>query len=366
MKISQKCIEFYQKKIENQMQSPWMGFFSALALTGFGYAISEDKMPAWIKIGSLSLCLITFLPSQYAINKDRKRTDDNLFQQANRLENLIKTMPPEAFLSEFAEIFQKCRNFYKEIQENDKKTAQEVELIIRMILGSILALVKLFDKSSKETRYAANIMLFEGDLGKKSEERIKFLGENIKFITKDIDIKKLHGVLILETDLSVNSENHGEYSPDSDLPQSIILPVPQERKDMLSALPGAPKAFLTHLPNQFLDVNDLHSWMKEEKNGDFLQSTVAEVKEYFTSEAAKNIKSFISVPLPSKNGVSDRDHTPIAVLNIHKNEINLFGEQKQLNNFTCVMEPFFDMIKELIEIRKSVKMQSEELLTLKR
>ena len=294
-----------------------------------------------------------FLLNQYAVNNHRQDIDNNfisqtddLISQTERIENLIRTMPPEAFLKEFSETFQRCNQLTKEYIKSSERDKDTTEYMIRTVLSGIITLAQLFDKGDKSARYAANIMLFE-QYG--AHNPIFENENNVKFLSHGADLKKLKGLLVLNKKLSATSEE--KYpEEDSDIAnEGVILPVPNDHINInhkYVVLPGAPLAFLTYKANQYSDPDTLDNWMKEE--GDFLKATRKEVKDYFASDCANFIKSFVSLPIPSK---SESVVQPTAILNIHKNETNLLDEQDQLESFTLIMCPFFDILNELLCIR---------------
>ena len=77
-----------------------------------------------------------------------------------------------------------------------------------------------------------------------------------------------------------------------------------------------------------------------DNRGDFTAAIRKDVKDYFGSDAAKEIKSFASFPLASSS----------SVLNIHSNAPNILSDSIKRNLYQHVMTPIFSALEEIINI----------------
>lgn len=305
---------------------------------------------------------ITFLLYQYGHNNERNEIDDNLEKNVKAVENTVKnvedlskTMPPEAFLSHFAKTYELCYVVFK--KSTSTKEAEQLEKSIRLILNCIITLLDIFEKTNKGVRYAANIMLPNLDY-KDNPEDIQRIDRDLYFKDLHDDPTKYLGVLELNSKLSVESDSQGS-PPDSDLKnKNIILWIPHKLKtdcgEKYQALPCAPVSFLDRKTSRFRKTKDLGEWLK--KNGNYKPTVIEEVIKSF--QEVKNIESFMSIPIfekagpkcaaPTDEAPAPTDEAPIAILNIHCNMDNMLQDDKQLTFFEYVMSPFFHILSDLL------------------
>ena len=271
---------------------------------------------------------------------------ENLIGQTEKIQSLVKTMPPKNFMTGFADKYREAHRLTRELSENGRLIKiDERTFGIVSILKSIVRLTKKFDDNLPEdTRVAANIMLYNDSYKKKGEEeRHKEYQEIVRFIDDGVDVKNLRGVLVLLSKLSISSDNFDREYDEELKGVSMALPVPNNEKDSLSdnykVLPGAPWAFCREYC-RFSDISELIKWMDEE--GDFTESVKSKVRDYFESEDGKHIRSFLSMPIKTTNGES------VAVLNIHANKKGLLAEESKSILYYETMKPFLLKIEQIM------------------
>ena len=239
-------------------------------------------------------------------------------------------------------IFQILNEYYL---TKDKLTKTDIEGLVSRGLHSILALLSAYETDlygeSAEIMYGANIMTFySGYKGNENEQ--KQIKKNLLFVDQSTDLNSLEGVLVFQHKLSASSR-HPEENSDPTLDKlTLYLPVPKQTiiNGKYIVLPGAPLAYLEPQSiNRYEDTLHLFKWMDEQ--GDFLLAVKNAVNDYFSSDQAKDIRSFLSLPLVYKEQC-------VAVLNIHKNEPRLLYKDEQLNFFTRLLFPYCEALAELV------------------
>lgn len=275
--------------------------------------------------------------------RQTQKAQRELINKSDELEETIRTLPPEGFLSLFSEKFTEAHDVYKTLLLPEA-TKEELELSIRGILLGILRLTEHFDRKMDGHLYAANIMIFNQSY-KQDENISKELLKNLTFADEDLDPMKLHGLLYLHHRLSTNS-NNDDSVPDEYIDKILLtLPVRNKAKsketNKFKVLPGAPIAIALNAPNIYFNARTICDWFRKE--GDFDETIVSQVSDYFNKGHGKEIKSFFSLPL-SCDGAE-----PIAVLNIHKNVTHMLSKKDQFDLYREVMSPFLAMLSELVK-----------------
>ncbi|UUO08098.1 hypothetical protein M4951_07205 [Blastopirellula sp. J2-11] len=298
---------------------------------------------------------------------------DELKAQSEKLEVLVRTMPPENFLLEFAQLYAKSDSAIDTVLGTRTAAAsrEDIALAIRQFLRMIALLAKAFDGERKNGRYAANIMLFRSsacitpDWTEENDEKLLFCD-------RSIDLQKCQGVLELMPEFSMTITGDVEPSPDAKV-KKIVLPIPAKAKNAkgkLLVLPGAPMAFETCEPSGIKDVRkELCEWMQAE--GDFQQFVVDEIHDYFSHHAT--VRSFVSIPLISSEVLCGRAEPqgckPIGVLNIHLDQPGLLRTEginpqmvSQVSNFNALIQPFIlNLIKLLRKISDQDRLAADPL-----
>lgn len=229
--------------------------------------------------------------------------------------------------------------------KRSKLKKSELEGMVSRGLHSILALLSAYEADLygeiEGVAYGANVMTFSSDY-KKNKSMCSQIKKDLLFIDGSTDLDSLEGVLVFQPKLSASSL-HPDRKWDPLLQKlTLSLPVPSQSfiNEKYVALPGAPLAYLEpESVNRYEDTLRLHEWM--DKEGDFLQSVKSQVRDYFSSEKAQSVRSFLSLPLVYKEQC-------IAVLNIHKNQTKLLYRDEQLDFFTRLLLPYCEALAELV------------------
>lgn len=259
-------------------------------------------------------------------------------------EKLIRTLPPKDFLEKFKLLFIASHKAKNTIFSTEEKTTCDIESCIRLVLGSIVALAHQFDGCSEKVTYAANIMIYI-PIDCFTQQEISELHDRMPFVEKEIDLSKLRGVLDLQLTLSRSTTSKPD--PDPHL-KPLALAIPTEIRTPSSGrwrvLPGAPIAFSDKekVMDLFSDTSTFDNWFRE--SGDFSPSVEQSIKEYFSSDEGKKIKSFISIPIDSLM----EDDYPIGVLNIHRDSTNLLADEDRARLFLPLVAPFINLLAELL------------------
>ncbi|MGH1456047.1 MAG: hypothetical protein ACRBDI_04650 [Alphaproteobacteria bacterium] len=311
----------------------------------------SDNIEVW-GFYILTICFVIFFTwLLYSRETYSLSAQKELIEKSDELEEIIRTLPPEGFLDLFSEKYDEAHGVYKALLASDGQvTKQDIELSIRGILLGILRLTTYFDRAAEDHSYGANIMIFT-DAYKEDKTFKPDLRENLKFVNDDVDLNKLKGLIYLKHELSTNSKED-DSSMDDDLQKILLaLPVPNEAKSAdtqkFRALPGAPLAIALNKSNVYANTETLDEWVRTQ--GDFNKTIETQIKEYFCSGIGQEIKSFCSFPLSCDDG------EPIAVLNIHKNAINILSGKDQFAMYIKIMCPFLSMLSELVNKLSDVK-----------
>jgi hypothetical protein len=265
----------------------------------------------------------------------RQAATDKARQQ---LVELIRTLPPADFLSEFDRVLRECEQVVEQVRSGSVQT-EAIEGAIRVVLDGIVTLAGLFDGRPYGVTYAANIMLFR-QTRSVPEAELKLLMDRLRFRDTVLDARALQGVLDLQLPLSTTTAT-ARPDPDGNL-QPLALPIPpsirSEDGRRWRLLPGAPLAFITGNMELYTDTSTLGQWCRT--YGDFSETVCAEVESYFGSSTGMRIRSFVSFPL------ADADN--IGVVNIHRDQPGLLGEKEPAKQFLPLMRPFRQLCLSLL------------------
>ncbi len=350
-------------KLNQCPDSPWyqliltvLGVFTGLF--GSLYASNiKSSFPFYWGDGEISYValsfwclLILFSILFYFRHAAVHKSQNKLIDQTIHLETLIKTLPPDGFLTEFSNIYKLCNQAAKEaaftVDDETEIDIKDIELAIRVVLDGVVALAYVFDGKPHNTRYAANIMCYK-EIDKLTEPEIDDVASRIQFIEPGVNIRELKGVLDLDPILSTTTETTDPLH-DDDL-RNFALPLPENYRsdngERYRILPGAPMAFELNQMSIYPETNKLAHWCRE--NGDFSPSLCDTVEAYFSSDAAQKIKSFASMPLC---GIGN--YNKIGVLNIHRDTPGLLEEKEPVKQFFPLMQPFLLLLVELILMLK--------------
>jgi hypothetical protein len=279
--------------------------------------------------------------------------------QAARLEELIRTQPPEDFLALCASLNNQCfaiHDALKYSSSSGKTDPQGIIQSIRLVLWTFVILAKEFDRSPKAVRYAANVMVFRETQSLSPDEKVA-VKKRLTFCDPDVSVDNLRGVLDLRRDLSTTSRLD-DGSPDPDL-KPMALPVTrQDHPDRVlhgettyrsRLLPGAPRAFYKQGMECYLDTSKLADWCKTK--GDFSPGIEEQIDEYFRNhDMGSHVKSFVSLPL--RNPQSGEMQ---GVLNLHRNEVGMLKAEGLARQFMYVVTPNLLTLERLLMTLASVE-----------
>ena len=303
--------------------------------------ISWTAVAAWV---SLLVTSTIFFFRQRVEDKRRAEAQQELVDRAAELRRLIVTMPPANFVDSFVELFEQSNAIMTVALGEPDPPFERKSVIhaVRVVLNAIASLADVYDGDRSSTRYAANIMRYVPS-DSLTEQQAAEIEKRMKFCEKGTSVRKLRGVLDVQSELSASTESNG--APDSRLSE-LALPVPHELKSAdgkFKVLPGAPLAFMTNRPDIHVNFAGLRHWC--EREGDFPQSVLNELTQYLDGKSS-HMKSFISLPLAQP---SNAGH-PIAILNIHcDNDALLRREPESVAQFVMIIKPLQGCLTRLLE-----------------
>lgn len=284
----------------------------------------------------VSLSVLLFAWSKSSDTESQNTKHKELSSLVEQLVERLQRLPSDDFLQVFQMSFASAFTIalattVAESGENKEDRLLRIDKAIRDILSAIIGLAIEFDEE-RGAKYSANIMLYDKD------------GWDEKKLALTMDIthlkKEAHdGTLTLFRKLSTTSKNQ-ESEPDLDVAE-IAVPVhkPEEAKDKVNLLAGAPKAFRDNRYYRIPSQEDLFKWL-DEKFADANQSR--KTKDYFSTGPGKDIKSFVSIPIQA----SPQQELPVGVLNIHRSTAGLLeGGEK---HFLPIVSPFIQLISYLL------------------
>jgi hypothetical protein len=280
----------------------------------------------------------------------RQGSDD---RNRERLESLVRTMPPRAFQGKLAESVGGAHRGVGLIMPRTRQatvTVEGLEAFGRSLLNSVATLAQIFDDQPLTGKgsalYSANVMLYQPTSTPVPPDC------EVLFVPPEGELDKFTGLLVFRQELSATSEKPRrgeEVDPDRRIP-SIALPVPHESKrgDLWAVLPGAPKAFLTDDVDGYSNTQTMADWCQEK--GDFQPSVVGAVRKYFGDGDGASIRSLISRPLIVKDDAMQ--DVKIGVLNIQSNRPGILGDfAERLPIFQAMLTP---ILLELAEVMAEI------------
>lgn len=305
----------------------------------------------------LSATFLFFL-GQVLVERARRQAEQELTKRSGKLEELIRTQPPEEFLSLCADLYKTCFatqdvfNYSHGLRSEPEEVAQSV----RFVLRTFVILAQSFDRAPN-LRYAANVMLFRDaqQLTPAARTEIK---QRLRFCDQEIGIENLRGVLDLRCDLStVSLSSNADSDPDL---KPLALPVPRqdhpgkvfpgEAEYRSRLLPGAPRAFYKGKMECYLDTSTLRAWC--ERHGDFSPGIQQDLDDYFRNHAMGiHVKSFVSIPLWNPQ----LENEVMGVLNLHRDEIGILKAEPLARQFFQVVTPNVLTLERLLSSLRAVE-----------
>ena len=181
---------------------------------------------------SASAATLLFFLAQRGSEAERRESEQRLGQQAEKLAQLVRTLPPSDFLSTFRKIFWDCSAALSEILDTTEQelSSSIVQQAIRLVLGGVATLAQKFDGAPSDVLYAANVMIFR-PAEQLDDAKIEELKNGpLRFSPPETDLRVLRGVLTLELNLSTTTEGGSSWAVDTSL-IPLALAVPREAWD---------------------------------------------------------------------------------------------------------------------------------------
>jgi hypothetical protein len=296
------------------------------------------------------VCSLAFLFRQRADDRARAEQQRKLMEATARLENLIRTMPPDDFLPIFSDLYMASDRVASVVLGSKSANKPEIEVSIRHVLRIIATLAQEFDADASGT-YCANVMLFRAADSLNGTEA-EAVAQRLLFCDEAVSVSQLKGVLDLATELSACAANE-KAEPDANL-KPFALPIPKTARlhNKYRVLPGAPVAFVDRELDLYSDTSQLANWC--ETQGDFTKDVIKRLDRFFDENP--QVRSFISIPLFVPE---NRDGDPFAVLNIHADKPNLLtvegNPDSPLLHFAPIVTPIQIILVKLLLARQAVK-----------
>jgi hypothetical protein len=342
---------------------PWFSGATAIVgtLAGFLAAIYADQIrsafPFFLGLGpiewhaaitwaALALFGLMFGLNSWALTAATDHQLKELRSNTVRLQELIRTLPPEEFLSDFQKYLSIC---FPIATKGSGVTASQAEVRegIVSILSSLAYMVNLFERSSQKCEYSANIMIFRSFSGLDAVQ-IKDFEQRAKFTERQgAGGDSWSGVLELIPSLAVFLKD-GVARPDSKrLPRFVLeIPLTEYRVSggKSAVLPGAPEAFCE---GSYTFIPDTFNMGAECRKKRALRHSVADsMDSYFRDGEGKDIRSFISIPIFAPGATATQE--PIAVVNIH-NDLETMFQRSAFELFVPFTAPHTLLLSHLLE-----------------
>lgn len=300
----------------------------------------------------------------------RKDAELRLMSKTDELQHLVRTVPPSDFLMLFDSIYAQLAR----VTENTARAAraeldpgrlETLDGSIRTVLGGIGLLARKFDLRSpgaSRAVYGINIMLFRAaddgnEAYRSAAARCSQLEPGMK-----VDAKTLTGVLEYLPSLSARGSNPHQLPPpdEDDLSIDLVLPIPAEQlrrgdTGKSRVLPGAPLAWVERTPKLY---PSLKGFFDDLDTRCALSPEVKHQAEQYFRKHEGQIRSFPCIPLVPLTGSAaggNGDGAPCGVLNIHRNETDLFSDQSLAEQFAILALPFASMLLQLLDVRTALE-----------
>ncbi len=211
----------------------------------------------------------------------------------DRLEYIIRTMPPEDVLDRFEDSY---RGVFLEVASAYESGASIVDIqkAIIAVLAGLAHLTSVFDHAHQDTVYCVNMMLYHKRDGIDANTLDELNKGLIFFDRATTTLQSLDGFLELIPEFAMRLNAAKQVEADTDTPH-IVLPVPRKRKQESkpAVLPGAPEAFCASTGYAgYEDTLTLKKWCIERSA---LGEVIAdEVGRYFARGGdGQSIRSFV-------------------------------------------------------------------------
>lgn len=249
-------------------------------------------------------------------------------EQLTRLEESVRSLPPDDYLVEFEEQFSIGMTHASKafLSRNAVQDRANISSAIVVNLVAILSLALAYDGPSKGVRYGITVMIYRRLDPKNPVEGLR--GRFI-MVEPNLAVETLAGYLELMPEFCFEAELRAAATPMAGV-KSICLPVPlashQFDEGRTTVLPGAPTAFLEREVQYFENASELEAVIESQTA---LRTSVAQqARNYFSEHSVgSQIKSFISIPFGFSTADGE-DEEPVGVINVHSTEPALLGGKR--------------------------------------
>jgi hypothetical protein len=317
-----------------------------------------------------------------ADSRDARRELDEVTQRLIRetedLKHLVRTVPPADFLVFFERIYTRLAAVTAATVRapSDPGEIETLDGSVRAVLGGAGALARKFDlRGSNAARavYGVNLMVF-----RPAEDTPAWRALAERCTQRDpamrTDPQTLSGVLEYIPRLSTRSIDAGEgdQTPGSDSLLSdncfvLPIPVPELRVDQAGrsrVLPGAPLALVDGIPKLYASIDHFYSDLHNRCG--FAADVRVQAETHF-ERYKDHIQSFLSIPImegPEAGGPPEatKPERFLGVLNIHRDQRSLLGEEELAEQFAILALPLKTMLSLLLQKRRKMEMAARALV----
>jgi len=299
----------------------------------------------------VAIALVVFIGVKSSDQAETKKNHDEMSDMLDE----YRSLPHRNFLIRYNKSFENAHRafvltFTSALQGSDT----DFPARIREVLATIVDMVREFEICGDE-RISTNIMLYDdGWTSEKAEKVAQYLGSD------HLKPNLYAGILDVKKDLSWTAKAD-ENKIDGSLSE-FALPVVKTQiaadGDKKNLIPGAPDAYHTGLPVRFGSIEELLDWV-EKYHVDHI-TLGPSIKNYFEN-AGKDIKSFVSIPIPAviaEEADGSASKNIVAILNIHASYKEIFILGYEL--FLPLVSPKILLLSEMLKLynedqKKTVK-----------
>lgn len=320
-----------------------------LNLLAFGY---------WILFLGM---LVTVVFQKRQTVKERLEYENKLFSSLGQVQELIRTLPPDAFMFSLAAGFEVI--VHSVIRTINIGKADLIEKQIRIVLLELISLAATFDEAEESEIYAANVMVYRATRTLSTYEQTQLIDRGALKFWQLPSLDGCQGVLWLDEALSTNSED-SEPTEDPNMPPFLALPIWAENGDpdsIAQLQPGAARAWWSRELMMAQSIDKFLEEAKDRNKYDVPLQIVHQMEQYFREGEGRQIGSFVSIPI-METSLEDPnpDEKCIAVLNIHRKSQDILRaefcptKRSPGQQFYYAISPYLTLLAMLIRAREEV------------
>lgn len=307
------------------------------------FQISGEALTFW------SLVLFAALLFAWSKYADSAVDNEHKVFVGNALQGL-ESMPPSAFLLRLAEEYVESHAELSKLRALNRPnmkslTIANVDRSIQTVLTSLAHIIEAYDGHLNRT-YRISLLLFI----RKSWNEEK-LSKIVNIATLNQSAQQ--GLLESFSTLSIIYPQLSTLEPLS-AENEFAYPIhrPHGEGDDRNVLPGPPRAF--HLQKMF-ECHAVDSDLSQLTNFFADTNHTLAMKDFYKNGPGKNVKSFVSIPVPSNKWDMTLDTTNSAmsgVIHIEASEINVMKSASGF--FWPVAQPYLLIISDMLAIRSAL------------